>query len=175
MGLYMPIRSFSLGGSMESSVNHANDGIRISDLIGPLNTTEQKRSPDRVYVRGDMSLASLPKVSVVGTREPSLKGIANAQSIVKMLVNEGVVIVSGLARGIDTVAHRTAIENGGRTIAVLGTPLDSFYPSENRSLQEEIGRDHLLVSQFAEGTKTLRSNFPAAKLRVFFVADHSTS
>ena len=69
-------------------------------------------------------------------------------------------MVSGLAYGVDTVAHTTAIETGGRTIAVIGTPLDKASPAENKRLQEEIYREHLLISQFAEGSRIFPSSFP---------------
>ena len=77
-----------------------------------------------------------------------------------LLVERGVTVVSGLADGVDTAAHQSAIESGGRTIAVLGTPLDKVYPAKNRGLQELIMREHLAVSQFAPGTKTGRHSFP---------------
>ena len=69
-------------------------------------------------------------------------------------------VVSGLARGIDTISHKTAIEHGGRTIAVLGTPLDVYYPPENRELQNLIMKEHLAVSQFPSGAPVTKKNFP---------------
>jgi DNA processing protein len=86
-------------------------------------------------------------------------------------VGEGIVIVSGLARGIDSVAHRTAIESKGRTIAVLGTPLDEAYPKENAPLQREIAEKHLVVSQYAPGQPTGRTNFPRRNRTMALLSD----
>ena len=100
-----------------------------------------------LYYRGWWDLVETPSVAVVGTREPSTQAIESAVRIVKLLVGDGYTIVSGLARGIDTTAHKAAIECGGKTIAVVGTPLNRIYPKENVELQEVIARDYLLISQ----------------------------
>jgi DNA processing protein len=106
------------------------------------------RHPLRVfYYQGDWELAHLPSVAVVGTRQPTEAAIRRTQYLVKKLVEDKFVIVSGLAKGIDTAAHAAAIDRGGHTIAVIGTPLNCYYPLENRSLQEKIAREHLLISQ----------------------------
>ena len=86
-----------------------------------------------------------------GAKDTWLKGVKDAEKITKTLVEHKVVVVSGLARGIDTVAHKTAIKYGGKTIAVLGTPLNRFYPPENRTLQELIMKEHLAISQYPIG------------------------
>jgi DNA processing protein len=113
-----------------------------------------------LFCAGDLTLARLPCVSIVGSREATPQGRARATRLARELVEAGVVIVSGLARGIDTAAHLSAIDNGGKTIAVIGTPLSKASPSENASLQETIWRHHLLISPFAEGSQVHRSNFP---------------
>ncbi|MDJ0274432.1 MAG: DNA-protecting protein DprA [Aigarchaeota archaeon] len=137
--------------------------LRPEDLLGStLNEYEAKYAPKRLQVVGEIQeLVPLPvpRVSVVGTRQPTDEGIAFARRLVENLVRERVIIVSGLARGIDTVAHRTALEKGGRTIAVLGTPLDRFYPPENRELQLMLMREHLVISQFPIGSPVTRKNF----------------
>jgi DNA processing protein len=89
------------------------------------------------------------------------------------LVAADVVVVSGLALGIDAAAHRAAIDAGGRTIAVLGNPLTVFYPSANRTLQEEILRDHLALSQFPEGAPTHPRNYPLRN-RAMALVSHAT-
>ena len=85
---------------------------------------------------------------IIGTRKPSAPGRESARLFAEFLVRNGATVVSGLAMGIDTVAHRTTIACGGSTIAVLGTPLDKVNPPSNADLQREIGERYLLVSQF---------------------------
>ena len=100
-----------------------------------------------LYFQGWWDLAESPSVAVVGTREPSEEGRARARKLVKHLVEDNFTVVAGLAKGIDTEVHRTAIELDGRTIAVLGTPLNLRYPRENRELQELLAGHHLVISQ----------------------------
>lgn len=100
-----------------------------------------------LYFRGWWNLVEAPSVAVVGTRRPSAEGLKRTAKLVKHLVSDGFTIVSGLAQGIDTAAHTTAMKLGGRTISVIGTPLTHVYPRENAELQEQIARDFLLVSQ----------------------------
>jgi DNA processing protein len=113
-----------------------------------------------VWCAGDAGLIQMPSVAIVGTRNATAEGAARARRLAKELVAAGVVVFSGLAKGIDTEALTSAIQHQGRVVAVIGTPIDRAYPSENRRLQEQIYRDHLLVSQFAPGTKTFPSSFP---------------
>lgn len=100
-----------------------------------------------LYYQGWWDLVHTPSVAVVGTREPSIDGRARAVKLVKQLVKDKFTIISGLARGIDTIAHKTAIEEGGLTVGVIGTPLSHSYPNENKALQQQIARDYLLISQ----------------------------
>jgi len=103
---------------------------------------------EMLYYQGDWELVESPKrVAVVGTRNISPEGAARTRKLVKALVEHDFTVVSGLAKGVDTVAHRTAIECGGRTIAVIGTPLTEVYPRENQDLQREIASKHLVISQ----------------------------
>lgn len=114
----------------------------------PVGLRDAEYPLEMLYYQGEWDLAYSPKrVAIVGTRNPSDEGIRRTRKIVNLLVNDGFTIVSGLAKGIDTVAHETAIERGGETIAVIGTPLDHAYPKENSALQQRIARDYLLVSQ----------------------------
>ena len=115
----------------------------------------------RLFAAGDESLVGARAVAVVGSRAASPEGRAFAAEVACALVRVGFVVMSGLAAGIDTAVHRAAIAAGGRTIAVIGTPLERAYPPENARLQEQIYSDHLLVSPFAEGTRTHRGHFPA--------------
>jgi DNA processing protein len=100
-----------------------------------------------LYYRGWWDLVETPSVAVVGTRNPSSDGVDRTTRLVRLLVRDGFTIASGLARGVDAAAHRTAIESGGKTIAVIGTPLTRAYPKENTKLQEQIAREFLVVSQ----------------------------
>jgi len=121
-------------------------------LLGPLNDVERKYAPTTLFSAGPMEIPlPTPRVAIIGSRKASPKGLTVATQISKALSKRGVVIVSGLAEGIDTAAHVASIEQGGRTIAVLGTPLDRFYPQKNSDLQKEIMTNHLAISQFPVG------------------------
>lgn len=139
------------------------ESLSLDDLLGRrLNDVEKKNAPRQIYVEGPMDIPLRPpRVSVVGTRKPTEEGAEEARSVAGMLVDEDVTVVSGLAIGIDTVAHRTAIGMGGRTVAVLGTPLDRQYPKPNCDLQKEIAANHLAVSQFPVGRPVNKGNFVA--------------
>ena len=111
------------------------------------------------------------RVSIVGSRRASPEGLQRAAQLARDLVSRNVAIVSGLAAGIDTAAHRAALAHGGRTIAVLGTAFDRCSPVENRNLQEEIGRNHLLLSQLAPGQETGKWAFPARNRLMALISD----
>ena len=143
------------------------------DLLGrDLNEFEVRNAPQQLYIKGPMDIPLLrPKVSVVGTRKPTKAGIQETQAIVSMLVDENITVVSGLAMGIDTIAHRTTITQGGLTVAVLGTPLDIQYPKSNYSLQNEIAAGHLLVSQFPIGYPINKGNFVRRNRTMALISD----
>jgi Predicted Rossmann fold nucleotide-binding protein involved in DNA uptake len=112
---------------------------RLRDAVYPV---------ELFYYRGLWELINATRtIAVVGTRNPSDEGRQRTRKLVSGLVGHGVTIVSGLARGIDTAAHMAAIEAGGSTIGVIGTPISDNYPAENRDLQETIAHQHLLISQ----------------------------
>lgn len=149
-------------------------GTRTVDLLGPLNAVEQKFAPELLWTRGDVGLLLRhPRVAIVGTRSPSTEGERRTRRLVKELVKVGAVIVSGLAEGVDTIAHTQTLALGARTIAVLGTPLNIVFPSANALLQERIGENHLLVSEFAPGSKVTRGNFPRRNRTMALVSDAS--
>jgi len=100
-----------------------------------------------LYFQGLWDLVNTPCVAIVGTRNPTDDGKRRAAKLAKLCVADGYTVVSGLARGIDTVAHTTAIAENGFTIAVLGTPITDHYPPENRKLQDAIADRHLVISQ----------------------------
>ncbi len=114
-----------------------------------------------LHYAGDIGLLELPAVSIVGTREVSDGGRRRAMQLARDLADAGILVVSGLARGVDAAAHTGAIQHGGSTAAIIGTPLSKAYPAENAALQEEIYSRHLLVSPFAEGSQVFKGNFPA--------------
>jgi DNA processing protein len=129
-------------------------------ILGPLNDFERKNCPSQLFLMGDMSLLhSGGRVSIVGSRSASAQGLLRAAKLAKILVENNVVVVSGLAKGIDTAAHRAAIENSGKTIAVIGTAINRYYPAENRVLQDTIADRYLLVSQFGPNARTFPSSF----------------
>ena len=135
--------------------------VAPADLLGrPLSEAERQNAPKTLYINGPMEVPLKgPIVSVVGTRNPSRRGIEDAKNVADLLARHGIMVVCGLAAGIDTAAHKAAIAAGGQTIAVLGTPLDMAYPPQNRSLQIEIMRNHLTVSQFPSRHPVSGGNF----------------
>ncbi|MBU6228605.1 MAG: DNA-processing protein DprA [Cyanobacteria bacterium REEB459] len=120
--------------------------------------------PPLLYYRGRpelvRALQTLPTVAVVGTREPSSYGQSWTRRLVQQLVAHHVIVVSGLARGIDRHAHSQALSSGGLTIGVLGTGVDQAYPLSNRDLQAQIAEAGLLLSEYANGTPPDRGHFP---------------
>lgn len=141
-------------------------------LLWTLNDIETKHVPKHLYTLGDVGLLTAGRrVAVVGTRHPSAAGIRRTKALVKALVDQGIVVVSGLAEGIDTVAHETAIECGGKTIAVLGTSLDTIYPAKNRVLFQRIAGDHLAISQFPSGYPSQPKNFPMRNRTMALISD----
>nr|WP_155799360.1 DNA-processing protein DprA [Bartonella tamiae] len=120
-------------------INKAGDyPTKLRDAVHPI---------ELLYYQGDWELTEAKSFAIVGSRDASELGQRRAAHIAKELVQENYIVVSGLAKGIDTAAHKSAINNGGHTIAVIGTPLNSNYPKENSDLQKNIANNHLLISQ----------------------------
>jgi len=120
--------------------------------------------PPILYYRGRVdpmeNQGTVPAIAIVGTRAPSEYGTRWTERLTHMLATAGFVVVSGLADGIDAIAHRTCLKVGGRTIAVMGTGINIAYPSSNRTLARRIAEDGLILSEFPAGTKPDRVNFP---------------
>jgi DNA processing protein len=115
---------------------------------------------ESLFIKGNFNLKDLKTaVAIVGTRDMSSRGEKLAYEFAFNLAKEGIVIISGLARGIDTIAHRAALDAGGTTIAVLGCGIDLIYPPENKDLASEIMENGCLVSQFPGKTSPLGKNF----------------
>jgi DNA processing protein len=126
-----------------------------------------------VYVAGDILLLKERCIAVIGARAASESGRLRARKLGRQLAELGVVVVSGLAEGIDTEALQGALEAGGRVVAVIGTPLDQSYPAKNKALQEAIYQNHLLISQFPVGARVFPSNFPARNRTMAALSDAS--
>lgn len=116
--------------------------------------------PSRLWVRGAVRPEDALAIAIVGSRRATPRGLATAERLAGDLAARGMTIVSGLARGIDTAAHRGALDAGGRTIAVLGCGADRVYPPENRLLAARIAERGAVISQFAPGTPALAHHFP---------------
>lgn len=141
-------------------------------FVQSLSDAELKYAPKQLFWQGDFDfLLQGIKVSVVGSRKASAAGLLRAERITKALVEHNITVVSGLAEGIDTVAHKTAIRLGGKTIAVLGTPLDVVFPAKNKDLLEEITKHHLAISQFPSGHPYHESNFPTRNRTMALISD----
>jgi DNA processing protein len=131
-----------------------------ADAGYPPHLAEAPDAPATLYVRGALADADALAVAIVGSRRATPYGLEVAETLAADLGARGVTIVSGLARGIDSAAHRGALRVGGRTLAVLGSGADVVYPPENRRLADEIAARGAVLSQFAPGTPPLPQNFP---------------
>jgi len=134
--------------------------IPISDPRYPPLLREIYDPPILLFARGRVDLLPSIMLGVVGTRRPTPYGIAAAERLSADLAHAGLTIVSGMARGIDTAAHRGSLNGGGDTIAVLGCGVDVVYPSENRKLAAEIASRGLILSEFPMGSIAFPQNFP---------------
>lgn len=135
--------------------------ITIVDESYPPVLNTIKDAPLVLYAAGDTSLLELsPAISVIGTRKPSPEAIPKMRLIVKPLVKEGWVIVSGMARGIDSLSHRMALQNNGKTIAVLGGGFHHIYPKENLSLFRQLIEKGLVLSEYPPDRRPEKYHFP---------------
>ena len=144
---------------------------RVSEAGGSILTQEDEAYPERLreiydppavlWIRGNVELLARPGLAVVGTRHPSPYGAGMAEMLARDLANRRLVILSGMARGVDTAAHKGAIEAGGKTVAVWGTGIDVIYPKENKKLAESIvATGGTIVSEYPLGTFPAPQNFP---------------
>ncbi len=135
--------------------------VTLDDEEYPAGLLEIYDPPTVLWVRGELKLLNMPGIAVVGTRQPSPYGVGMAEMLSRDLARRGLVVLSGLARGVDTCAHKGALEAGGATVAVWGTGIDVIYPKENKRLAEEIvARGGAIVSEFPLGTFPAPQNFP---------------
>jgi len=145
------------------------DGVRKIANCRLLNWTEPEYPqtllqiydpPVLLYVRGDLQVLNLPSLSIVGTRRPTPYGTQMAQRLGRELAARGLVIVSGLARGIDAIGHQGALDANGRAIGVLGTGIDVCYPKENKKLYEKVLERGAIITEFPLRTHPAPENFP---------------
>ena len=145
--------------------------VRVRELKGAILTYEEEDYPERLreifdpppvlWILGDAKLLARPAVAIVGTRHPSPYGTGMAEILARDLGCRSMVILSGMARGIDTAAHRGVLAAGGSTIAVWGTGIDVIYPKENKSLAENIlAAGGTIISEYRLGTFPAPQNFP---------------
>ena len=136
------------------------DCIQFGDSSYPPLLAEISDPPPRLWVRGDRKCFAPVGVAVIGARAASPEGLTAAYEIAFDLARAGIVVISGLARGVDSCAHRGALDGGGHTIAVLGTGIDKVYPAENEELSERIAAGGLLVTEFPPGASPEDWHFP---------------
>ena len=130
------------------------DGI-YSKLLADIQGT-----PPFLFLKGNVHLLNEKSVCVVGSRNATIDSMKKTEKIVKSLIKRNIVVNAGLAKGIDTATHKSALQNGGRTIAVMGTPINQYYPKENKEFQVALEEKGLVVSQFPPCNQVYRWNFP---------------
>lgn len=130
------------------------------DEAYPVRLSEMTQPPPVIYLRGELLAEDGWAVAVVGTRRITAYGRQAAEEIGSTLAHNGITVVSGLARGVDSIAHHAALQAGGRTLAVLGSGVDQIYPPENRRLAEQIIARGALISDYPPGTEPEAANFP---------------
>lgn len=153
-------KQVDLGRVME---NISSQNIRVmtwEDSDYPRRLKEINQAPPLLYIKGAINVEDDWAVAVVGTRRVTPYGRQVAAEIARFLAQNGVTVVSGLARGVDAVAHSSALQAGGRTIAVLGNGVDVVYPPEHRKLSDEILQSGALISDYPVGTPPESQNFP---------------
>lgn len=136
----------ALGTIRAAGIKHF--GIRVHGAGEyPERLRDAQHPVELLYFQGNWDITSSRCVAIVGTRNPSAKGVKRAEQLARRFVADNFTVVSGLAQGIDTCAHKAAMEAGGRTVAVLGTSITSCYPPENQALQRRIADEFLVISQ----------------------------
>ena len=134
--------------------------VTLADTAYPRALLDIADPPTLIYVRGRLDLLQRPALAIVGSRNPTPQGIKNAENFSAALAQSGLIIVSGLALGIDTAAHLAALSVQGDTIAVIGTGIDRIYPARNLDLARRIVKQGCIISEFPLGTPAVAHNFP---------------
>ncbi|MBM6765753.1 DNA-protecting protein DprA [Faecalicoccus pleomorphus] len=150
-------------GRVKNSFLQLSDEVILSkkgDEVYSKLLASTEDAPPYLFLKGDVNLLNEKSVCVVGSRNASNEGMKRTEKLVKSLIHRNIVVNAGLAKGIDTATHKTALKNNGKTIAVIGTPINRYYPKENKELQLQIEEKGLVVSQFPPCNETFRWNFP---------------
>jgi DNA processing protein len=150
----------SLDAEMEKLERYRVKVLVYEDSPYPARLKEIYDYPPVLYVRGNLPAEDEPCLAIVGTRRPTIYGRQVTEEIVADLARSKITIVSGLARGVDSVAHRAALDAGGKTVAVFASGLDIVYPGENAKLAQAIMEHGALVSEYPLGVKPRAENFP---------------
>jgi DNA processing protein len=137
-----------------------NSVLTLADGGYPRALLEMPDPPPLLFLKGRAELLTRPALAVVGSRNATAQGLANAENFARALSSAGYAVVSGLALGVDAAAHRGGLAGAGSTIAVIGTGADIVYPARNRDLAHAVAAGGLIVSEFALGTPALAANFP---------------
>ena len=158
------IKEFSLWDNIEKQIKAMGEkGIRavsFDESSYPEMLRETEDAPVVIYVKGDIQPQDRYAIAIVGSRKPSHYGTSVAENISEELASMGFTIVSGMARGIDSLSHNGALRAGGRTMAVLGSGIDVPYPPENKMLMDKIAECGCVISEFPPGTVPDKENFP---------------
>jgi DNA processing protein len=136
------------------------NAVTMKDTAFPCSLNDFADSPVALYIKGDVHCLGERSVAIVGSRAASFHGCKSAKLFARSFIHAGILVVSGLARGIDTAAHQGCLEAGGKTIAVIGCGFSHMYPKENISLMETISKNGAVVSEFAFSMPPLKQNFP---------------
>lgn len=137
-----------------------NHVLTLADSNYPPALLDIPDPPIMIYAKGNLELLARPSIAVVGSRNATAQGVANAERFSEALSRAGLTIVSGMALGIDTAAHQGGLRGAGSTVAVIGTGADLVYPARNRALAHEIAEGGCIVSEYPLGTPAIASNFP---------------
>jgi DNA processing protein len=142
---------------LDDPLNHI---VTLADSEYPQSLLNIADPPLLLYVKGRLDLLNVQALAVVGSRNASAQGLRNAEAFAKSASESGLCVISGMAHGIDTSAHRGGLQGSGSSIAVVGTGLDKVYPAANRELAHQLAQQGAIVSEFPLGTPPLASNFP---------------
>ncbi len=134
--------------------------IHLGDADYPILLREIANAPKEVHVRGDLPDSRLPAIAIVGTRKATSTGVKIAEEVAAELAKRGLIIISGLAMGIDSAAHRGALSADGKTVAVLGNGIDEIYPAQNENLAKKIlETGGAIISEYSPGEPSFKQNF----------------